>query len=162
MGAALAVVGEFFAGDAVAAAGSEALAAGEVFGAGTAGVTAEGLAGAGALTGEAATAGAALAGADGAIAAGAVGAAGGGSFLGSLGTSVLGGVGSAVASSLLAPGMPQGGGVQQPKTLAPSPMPDPLAQQAATKKSIVEQTTRRGRASTVLTSPGNSSGRLGG
>jgi hypothetical protein len=45
------------------------------------------------------------------------------------------------------------------KTKAVSAMPDPLAQQRARKRSLVEQLGRRGRASTIMTSP---SGRLGG
>lgn len=159
-----AVVGEFFAADGVAAAGTEALAAGEAYGAGTVAATSEGLAAAGAGVGEAATAGAALG--EGATAAAVVGGAGaagaGGSFLQTVGSSAANGLGSAVVTSLLAPSpQAKAGGVQAPKTLAPSPMPDPVAQQQAIKKSIVEQTTRRGRASTILTNTGGS-GRLGG
>lgn len=61
-------------------------------------------------------------------------------------------VGSAAVSSLLAPKMPA-----LPK---PTPMPDPQAQEAARKKSLLEQTARRGRASTILTD--SASDKLGG
>lgn len=71
------------------------------------------------------------------------------------GTSLVTGLGSAVATSLLAP---------KPRvpTLAPvTPMPDPLAQQEAKQRSMIEQMARRGRASTVLTNPADSAGKLG-
>jgi hypothetical protein len=55
----------------------------------------------------------------------------------------------------MAPAEPQPAGT---KTKAVSEMPDPLAQNRARKRSLVEQLGRRGRASTILTSP---SGRLG-
>ena len=41
-------------------------------------------------------------------------------------------------------------------------MPDPLAQEQARRQSLIEQTARRGRAATIMTDPGNSSGKLGG
>jgi hypothetical protein len=50
-----------------------------------------------------------------------------------------------------------------PKTKAPTAMPDPLAQQQAQQQKLLQQLARRGRASTVLTNPGNSAGgSLGG
>ncbi len=59
-----------------------------------------------------------------------------------------------VVSSLLAP--------KPPKAAAPIAMPDPLAQQQAQQQRVLQQLARRGRASTILTSPGDSSGSLGG
>lgn len=59
-----------------------------------------------------------------------------------------------VVSSLLAP--------KPPKTKAPTAMPDPLAQQQATQQKMLQQLARRGRASTILTSPGAAGGALGG
>lgn len=59
-----------------------------------------------------------------------------------------------VVSSLLAP--------KPPKAAAPIAMPDPLAQQQAQQQKILQQLARRGRASTILTSPGGSGGSLGG
>jgi hypothetical protein len=59
-----------------------------------------------------------------------------------------------VVSSLLQP--------KPPKTKAPTAMPDPLAQQQAQQQKLIQQLARRGRASTILTSPGNSGGSLGG
>lgn len=59
-----------------------------------------------------------------------------------------------VVSSLLAP--------KPPQTKAPTAMPDPLAQQQATQQKLIQQLARRGRASTILTSPSNAGGSLGG
>ena len=59
-----------------------------------------------------------------------------------------------VINSLLQP--------KPPKAAAPIAMPDPLAQQQAQQQKIIQQLARRGRASTILTSPGNSGGSLGG
>ena len=59
-----------------------------------------------------------------------------------------------VVSSLLAP--------KPPKAQAPTAMPDPLAQQQATQQKLLQQLARRGRASTILTSPGDGGGSLGG
>ena len=59
-----------------------------------------------------------------------------------------------VVNSLLAP--------KPPKAAAPIAMPDPLAQQQAQQQKILQQLARRGRASTILTSPGDASGSLGG
>ena len=63
----------------------------------------------------------------------------------------LNGLGS-VASSLMAP--------KPPEAPKPIPMPDPMAQQEAIKKSILEQTARRGRIASILTD--QSGGKLGG
>ena len=49
-----------------------------------------------------------------------------------------------------------------PKTKAPTAMPDPLAQQQAQQQKLLQQLARRGRASTILTNPGNAGGSLGG
>jgi len=148
MGASIAAVGEFFASfgaeSAVAAAGSEvagssALAIG---------------AGAAETAGSAALSLGSAALADGTIAAG----AGGGLLSGSLGktalTAAAASIGSGVVTSLLAP--------KPPKLSAVTAMPDPLAQEQARRQSLIEQTARRGRASTIMTDPGNSSGKLGG
>jgi hypothetical protein len=81
-------------------------------------------------------------------------------MLGTLGKTALNAGVSTAVGSLLAPKVPT---VLPGGKTAAVPMPDPLAQEAATKKSLVEQLARRGRASTVLTSPGgNSGGKLGG
>ena len=60
----------------------------------------------------------------------------------------------AVLSSVLAP--------KAPKAAKPQAMPDPLAQQQSMQQKIIDQMARRGRASTILTSPGNAGGSLGG
>ena len=60
----------------------------------------------------------------------------------------------AVVNSLMAP--------KPPKTKAPTAMPDPLAQQQAQQQKLLQQLARRGRASTILTNPGNVGGSLGG
>lgn len=109
---------------------------------------------------EAAGAGAAAAGAGGGAAAGgaAAGAAAGGAAagggLGTLGTALATGVAGAVVGDMLAPDMPA-----SPEQRKLGAAPDPAAQEAARKRSLAEQLTRRGRASTVLTS---ASGSLGG
>lgn len=59
-----------------------------------------------------------------------------------------------VVSSLLAP--------KAPKAAAPIAMPDPLAQQQAQQEKLLQQLARRGRASTILTSPASGGGSLGG
>jgi len=59
-----------------------------------------------------------------------------------------------VVSSLMQP--------KPPKTKAPTAMPDPLAQQQAQQQKLLTQLARRGRASTILTNPGNAGGSLGG
>lgn len=76
-----------------------------------------------------------------------------GSGLSGLGKTALQVLGPAVASSLLAP--------KPPKTKAVSLMPDPLAEQQAAQQRLLTQMAQRGRASTILTSPGGS-GSLGG
>lgn len=58
--------------------------------------------------------------------------------------------GGAVASKLLAPS------VQTPEVKPPTAMPDPLAQQKAKERSIIEQMARRGRQGSILTSPSGS------
>lgn len=63
-------------------------------------------------------------------------------------------LGPTVLSSLLQP--------KPPKTKAPTAMPDPLAQQQAQQQKLIQQLARRGRASTILTSPGDAGGSLGG
>lgn len=60
----------------------------------------------------------------------------------------------AVISSLLQP--------KPPKTKALEAMPDPLAQQQAQQQKLLQQLARRGRSSTILTSPGSAGGSLGG
>jgi len=67
-----------------------------------------------------------------------------------LGAVGLGEAAGAVTTSLLAP--------KPPSAPAPLPMPDPLAQQNAQRQAVIEQLARRGRASTILTSPGDSLG----
>lgn len=69
---------------------------------------------------------------------------------GALATGAATAAGTAAVSSLLAPKRPD-----LPKPVA---MPDAQAQEEARRRSIIEQTARRGRASTVLTD----SGTLGG
>lgn len=76
-----------------------------------------------------------------------------GSGLSGLGKTALQIFGPAVASSLLAP--------KPPKTKAVSLMPDPLAEQQAAQQRLLTTMATRGRASTILTSPGGS-GSLGG
>lgn len=130
MGATAAAVSEFFAADATATA---AVATADTVYAGA--TTAEGLA-----------------------AAAAVPAATVPSALGTIGSAALKTGAQALAI----------GGAQ--KLLAPTPtapsvkpvteMPDPLAQEAARKQSLLEQLARRGRQSTILTDAGN--GKLGG
>lgn len=43
-----------------------------------------------------------------------------------------------------------------PEVKSPTPMPDPLEQQKAREKSIIEQMSRRGRSASILTEPGSS------
>lgn len=73
-------------------------------------------------------------------------------------SSLVGGLGGG-KSDLQPPTLPNTARAAESKTKAVSAMPDPLAQQRARKRSIVEQLGRRGRASTIMTAP---SGRLGG
>lgn len=62
-------------------------------------------------------------------------------------------LGGALVSGAMAP--------KPPKIPGVTPMPDPLAQQEARRRSITEQLARRGRASTIMTQPAPS-GKLGG
>lgn len=79
------------------------------------------------------------------------GAAAGGSALTS--AAVAAGT-NAVVSSLLTPKQR----TQQPGVAPVIGMPDPLAQQEAQRRKIAEQLGRRGRASTILTSPSDTLG----
>lgn len=118
---------------------------------------AAGAAGAASLGGGATVAGGAAVGTD--VAATAAGS----SLVNTVGKSAFNAGVSTAVGSLLAPKPPQTQPTVLPggkTTTEPVPMPDPLAQEAASKRSIVEQLARRGRASTILTSPG--SGKLGG
>ena len=63
-------------------------------------------------------------------------------------------VGGLVTSALKSP--------KQPDMQPLIPMPDPLAQQQAKRRSIIEQTTRRGRASTIMTDASAGGDTLGG
>lgn len=169
MGATAAAVSEFFATDAAVAAGADAaigtaiatpvitstavgtdlglLGAGTAAGAGLAGAASGGGAvstpvlggGAGAAVG---TPLPALAPASG---------AGASTFLDKLGT----GAAQAAAGQAIA-GILGGGRQSAPQVKPLTPLPDPLAQEEAKKRSIVEQLGRRGRSSTILTD------RLGG
>lgn len=113
------------------------------------GATAAGSAAAG--TAAAGTAAAGTAAAAGGVAAAGTAAAAGGGLLGTIGTAAATAAITAGVSKLLAPGRPD-----LPNPVA---MPDAQAQEEARKRAIIEQTTRRGRASTVLT---DSAGTLGG
>jgi hypothetical protein len=170
--------GAAIGGEIAAGAGEAAVGAGAV-GAG-AGAVAEGVGGA-ALVGDATAIGyggldaasAATLGGGASVAGGAALGTGTAGALGAAGSSIIQTLGkgalnagvSTAVGSLLAPKpatpptvLPGG-----KTTTAPVPMPDPVAQQNATRKSLVEQVARRGRASTVLTSPGGGSGgKLGG
>jgi hypothetical protein len=123
----------------------------------------------GALTSGAAGAGAA-AGGGGAGAGAGAGAtkAGLGALSGKLGEQALGAAASAGVSKLLAggaddmpppPTLPKDTPKAAAKTKAISEMPDPVAQQRARRRTLIEQLGRRGRASSVMTT---GSGRLGG
>lgn len=157
-------VAEYFGTAAVAdgavAVGGE-IAATEVGGAAAAGVAGGAAGGAAVGAGAGTMAAAAASDAGGGAAVGAAGAgagtaaAAGGTLGGSLGTSLATAAGGQVVGSLLAPKAPKAPGVKNPLT-----MPDPQAQDAATRRSLVEQLARRGRASTILTDTG--SGKLGG
>jgi hypothetical protein len=164
----VAVVATFFEGAGTAAAVGEGIGAAAAVGEGaavvgsaaaTAGATEAGLLAAGATAGEAAAAGAAL---GGTMTAATVG---GTSMLGTLGTMVGTQIVSSVVSNALAPKPLKGSassGATAPTLAGVTGMPDPLAQEAARKKSLIEQVSRRGRASTILTENSNPSGRLGG
>jgi hypothetical protein len=84
------------------------------------------------------------------------GTAGGQTLLGSVGTvaaeaAAVGLVGKALTPNVDRPDLPK-----------PTPMPDAMEQAEARKRSLIEQFSRSGRASTVLTSPVSGSGKLGG
>lgn len=85
-------------------------------------------------------------------------AAGGSAAAGSsLGTQLLKSGAQSAASSLLSKAMTPK--PKQPQVKPPPEMPDPLAQEQARRRKLMEQVANRGRASTILT---NSSGTLGG
>jgi len=84
------------------------------------------------------------------------GAAAGG-FLEKMGTSLATGAAGAVASSILSEKP------KMPTLAAPTPMPDPLAQEQAKQRAVIEQMARRGRAASILTdTSGTAAGKLGG
>lgn len=96
----------------------------------------------------------AAAGAAGSAAAGSGAAAGAGTSLGTAAVQAAAGAAAgALVSDALAPDP------EAPKVQKQLGAPDPQAQEAARKRSLAEQLTRRGRASTVLT---GGSGTLGG
>ena len=84
----------------------------------------------------------------------ATGAGVGSSLLKEAGTAAAGGIASAAVSSALAP--------KRPGLPTPTAMPDPLAQQEARKRELINQVARRGRASTMLTDAAPAGGKLGG
>jgi hypothetical protein len=162
MGATFAVVAEF-----IGSIGVETAVAAET--AGTVAATEAALTAAGATAGEAGLASAALgesiaatgAATAGATAAAAGGSAGAGSILGAISSGAAGGAAGTLVSGLLTPKTK--GAAPAPVVTKPVAMPDPIAiQKAAQQKSILAQITRQGRASTILTDAGNSSGKLGG
>ena len=61
----------------------------------------------------------------------------------------------AAANKLLSPG------AKTPTLKPPTPMPDPLEQQRAKERSIMEQMARRGRSASILSTP-DAGGTLGG
>ena len=149
--ATVAYVSEAFAGEAAVTGAADVAAS-----AGVAGGTAASGGGALAASGSYAAGTEALFGAGGAGGAGgAAGAAGsetlGGAFLKS--AAQAGGAGA--VSSLLTPRP------QRPNVAPITPMADPLAQEQARKNALMEQISRRGRASTIMTQP-NAGGLLGG
>jgi hypothetical protein len=164
MGVSLAAVGTWL--------GSAAGAAGTAAAVGEAATVGAGIAGAGALAGATATGGmfgggflgAATAAETVGIGAG-LGGYGAGTYAAAAGGGVAGGFGTELAKT--AGGAAATAGVQgmlapkPPKVPGQTPMPDPLQQEEARKRSIAEQMARRGRASTVLTAPGGG-GKLGG
>lgn len=152
MGATFAAIGAYLSGSAAAATAATAVVGAEV--AATVAATELAMIGAGATAAEAGLAATALGGTMGAGGAAAGGALGGG-IMSTMAKTGAQAVGTSLISSILAPEPPQ------PPNAGPvTPMPDPLAQAAARKKSIIEQTSRRGRASTIMTSP--TGGSLGG
>lgn len=156
-GAAAAVVaaaifgGEWLAGaEGAGGSGAGAGAAGDAAAAG-AGGDAVGAGGGSAAAGTSASAGGAAAGAGGTAA----GAGAGSSVWGTIGKSAAQAAASYAVQAATAP--------KPPKTTAPIGMPDQQAEQEAQRRALIEQISRRGRTSTILTSPGDSgSGSLGG
>ena len=86
--------------------------------------------------------------------------AGGASFLSKLGDTAINAGASAAVSSLLSPKRNSSNAPSAEKLPPLIGMPDPLAQEEARKRALIEQMSRRGRASTIMTQP--SDGRLGG
>lgn len=70
---------------------------------------------------------------------------------------LFGAVGGKVADKLLGPKS-----APTPEVKPLTPMPDPLAQEAARKQALLEQLSRRGRQSTILTADSGSGTTLGG
>lgn len=140
MGASIVAVGEWLAGSGaavgVSSATAEAAATGTALGATNAALAESAVAAGGAT----AASGAAASGLGAALAKG-------------VGTG-LGLAGGSIAASLLMP-QPKAPGIR-PET----PMPDPLAQEEARKRELIDQMARRGRAASILTSP--SGDKLGG
>lgn len=151
MGVTMTAVAEWWAaaGVAEAAAGAGAAAAGTGAAATGAGAAATGVGAAAAGATNAALIESAIGTAGYGLSSASVGASGG--FWGSVGNAAA----SAAAGQLV-------GKAMEPKPKEPfrTPMPDPLAQQEARRKAIVEQVSRRGRASTILSDLGNN--KLGG
>lgn len=139
MAATATAVSEYFATDAAVAAGTDAMATAAVATpvvSATAVGTELGALGAAELPAAAAVAGG--------------GAATTGGMLGNtLLNSAVTAAGSAAIGSLLAP--EKGIKAAAPVVAPVTEMPDPLAQEQARKKSLIEQISRRGRASTILT-----------
>ena len=86
--------------------------------------------------------------------------AGGASFLDKLGDAAVNAGAASAVSSLLSPKRNSSNAPSAEKLPPLIGMPDPLAQEEARKRSLIEQMSRRGRASTIMTQP--SDGRLGG
>ena len=77
-----------------------------------------------------------------------------------IGEMVAFGIMSGIATNII-------GNIMNPKPSAPKApdpieMPDPQAQQDAMREKILEQVSRSGRASTIMTSPSAGGGKLGG
>jgi hypothetical protein len=79
---------------------------------------------------------------------------------GVVGGSFLSQAGKAAGSAAVTAGMNAALAPKRPDLPKPLAMPDPVAQEEARKRSIIEQMSRRGRSSTILTDAG--SGTLGG
>jgi hypothetical protein len=70
------------------------------------------------------------------------------------------GLGKTVATTALTAGVQSALAPKRPDLPVPLPMPDPVATEAARRKSLIDQISRRGRASTILSD--NAAGTLGG